>query len=82
MSYDLGYWHWRGHGILHLYIVKLGRKLLNSRQHLQQLMAEKWASDLPHTYAPNWREVWNKARPQKEAAFIWLVYYKAMAVNY
>jgi hypothetical protein len=81
MLFDLGRYKWSGHGLLHSYIAKLGRKLLNPRQCLRRPMAEKWTRDLPLTFSPNWSEVWNKEQPQKEAAFVWLVYHKAVAVN-
>jgi hypothetical protein len=82
MPFDLGRWQWRGHGKLHSYTIKLGRKLLNPRTRLQRPMSEKWSGDVPPTYTPNWRDVWHKSRPQKEAGFLWSVFHKAVAVNY
>lgn len=32
-------------------------------------------------FQPDWRDVWTGARPRKEAAFLWSVFYKAVAVN-
>ena len=45
-------------------------------------MSEKWTGDVLPTYVPNWRDVWNKSRPQKEAGFLWSVLHKSIAINY
>jgi hypothetical protein len=41
MPFDPGRWQWRGHGKLHSYTVKLGRKLLSPRTRLQRPMSKK-----------------------------------------
>jgi hypothetical protein len=57
MLFDLGRWQWRGHGKIHSYTVKLGRKLLKPRSSLQRPMAEKWIGEVPPAYIPNWSDV-------------------------
>ena len=52
----------------------MGQKLLNPWLQLQWTMAEKWIGILPAMYIPNWKDVWNKAQPLKEAGFLWSVY--------
>jgi hypothetical protein len=83
LVFDPGRFHWTNNlGTLHSYSAKKGcTQILYPRVELKRLIPEKWPRLLPASYKPNWKEVWVIRRPQKEAAFLWSVYHRAIAVN-
>jgi hypothetical protein len=81
LQFDVGRWRWQDASLLLSYTAKKGRLMLHPRQQLERPMAEKWIGILPRTYTPNWKEVWFKRRPKKEAGFLWSVYHHVVAVN-
>jgi hypothetical protein len=83
LVFDPGRFHWTNNlGTLHSYSAKKGRsQILYPRVDLKRPIPEKWHGLLPASYKPNWKEVWVIRRPQKEAAFLWSVYHRAIAVN-
>ncbi|KAG0585602.1 hypothetical protein KC19_2G024500 [Ceratodon purpureus] len=58
-----------------------GRKLLSPRTCLTRPINLKWAGQVPLNFQPDWKAVWSSSRPRKEAAFLWSLIHKAVAVN-
>jgi hypothetical protein len=81
LSFDPGQWMWRSGGLLHSYTAKKGRNLRKPRVTLARPIHLKWQGLLAADFVPDWRDVWHKDRPQKEAAFLWSIYHNAVAVN-
>lgn len=82
LVFDPGRWTWDGGGSLYEYTAKKGRLLLHPRTSLSLPISEKWIGLVPANFEPDWREVWAGTRPRKEAAFLWSVYHRAVAVNH
>jgi len=81
LSFDPGRWRWsNGKPLLH-YTASIGRKLLTKSTQLTRPIPSKWPTLLQDSFAPLWKDIWIKARPQKDAAFIWSVWHNAVAVN-
>jgi len=55
--------------------------LFTKNWQLKRSIPSKWITHLPQTFFPNWKEVWHKARYQKEVAFMWSVWYNMVAVH-
>lgn len=81
LVFDPGRWHWRPGEGLYMYTAKLGRKWRNPREVLSLSIEDKWAAHGIRNLEPNWSEIWMQARPRKDAAFLWSLSHKAIAVN-
>ena len=74
-------WAWAGTGSIFDFTAKKGRALLNPRLSLSVPIREKWRGLVPVHFEPDWKDVWTPLRPRKEAAFLWSVYHRAVAVH-
>jgi hypothetical protein len=63
------------------YAANLGRKLLQRKHVIPNVVVAKWQGVLPATYKLRWDNVWDHERVQKEAGLIWLTWHKAVATN-
>ena len=45
------------------------------------LCLTRWRGSLPRNTPVDWRDTWRSSRAQKEAAFLWSIWHKAIAVN-
>jgi hypothetical protein len=59
----------------------LGRKLLQKKHIIPNLVERKWQGVLPLTFTLRWKSVWTKKRTPKEAGLLWLTWHRAVAVN-
>jgi len=59
----------------------MGRSLLTNHCVPRTTIATKWADILLPNFVPNWKDVWHKSRSQKETAFLWSIWHKAVAVH-
>ena len=81
LSWDPDRWRW-GDGDKFLdYTTKGGREIITSRNQGVTRAADKWQGYLPGNYRFQWSQVWDPLRSGKEAAFIWSIWHKAVAVN-
>ena len=62
-------------------LLRDGREILTSRNPGTSRAADKWQGYLPGNYRFQWSQVWDPLRSGKEAAFIWSIWHKAVAVN-
>ncbi|KAG0555167.1 hypothetical protein KC19_12G149200 [Ceratodon purpureus] len=81
LNFDPARWLWRDQTPLLAYTAKQGRTLLRATRQLSTPIAAKWPGLLPQTFKAEWQDVWRPVRPQKDAAFLWSIYHKAVAVN-
>ncbi|KAG0575769.1 hypothetical protein KC19_5G029800 [Ceratodon purpureus] len=82
LTFDPGRWRWRDGKPLFAYSAKHGTQLHRPRTGLSLPIHEKWAGLISDRFSPNWHAVWTAARPRKEAAFLWSLYHRAIAVNH
>ena len=81
LGWDLDRWRWIDGGHFLDYTTKDGRDSIINRNPNTTHAAEKWQGYLPGNYRFYWSQVWNPLRSGKEAAFIWSIWHKAVAVN-
>ncbi|KAG0605466.1 hypothetical protein M758_9G061800 [Ceratodon purpureus] len=81
LTFDPGRWRWRTGATLHNYSAKFGRSLRWPHQELRVPISVKWHGLVPVNFTPDWGAVWKTPRPRKEAAFLWSLYHRAVAVN-
>jgi len=81
LSFNPGRWSWNKTTPLQAYSARLGRSLLIDRSSLVRTIPDKWHSAIAADFYPRWLDVWSKARPLKEAGFLWSVYHRAVAVH-
>ena len=63
------------------YSAKLGRKLLQSRHKILDVVTTKWQGVLLASYKFRWDSMWDRKRVWKEARLIWMTWHKAVATN-
>ena len=81
LSWDPDRWRWGDGGRFLDYTTKKGGDILTSRSQGSSRVADKWQGYLPGNYRFQWSQVWDSNRSSKEAAFIWSIWHKAVAVN-
>ena len=81
LGWDPDRWRWADGDQFLNYTTKLGREVLSSRDPGIPRVAEKWQGYLPANYRYYWSQVWDPLRAGKEAAFLWSIWHKAVAVN-
>ena len=58
-----------------------GRELLRRNTTIPNVVERKWPGILPANYKLRWNNIWDTERVRKEAGLMWLIWYKAVAVN-
>lgn len=81
LTFDPGRWQWRPGDAIYAYTARSGRHWHSPREELSLPIHQKWIGLVFTTFAPNWMDVWRIGRPRKEAAFLWSLYHRAIAVN-
>lgn len=81
LAFDPARWRWSDGHQLSEYTSNIGRALLTQHKQLRRPIPAKWPGHLPVNFSPDWREVWHKRRPCKEAAFMWSIWHNAVAVH-
>ena len=81
LGWDPGRWRWVNGGHVLDYTTKDGRDYIINRNLDTTRAAEKWQGYLPGNYRFYWSQVWDPMRFGKEAAFLWSIWHKAVAVN-
>ena len=81
LGWDPDRWRWRDGSCFLNYSTKGGRETIVSRNPEITRTVEKWQGYIPGNYRLYWSHVWDSHRAGKEAAFIWSIWHKAVAVN-
>ena len=81
LSFDPARWWWQEATPFLAYSAKEGRKWITKHIVLKKSFPHKWRNEVPLSTSPKWNIIWHKTKAQKEAAFLWLVIYKAVVVN-
>ena len=81
LGWDPDRWRWSDGSRFLNYTTKSGREAIRSRSPGVTGAVEKWQGYLPGNYRFYWSQVWDPHRAGKEAAFIWSIWHKAVAVN-
>ena len=81
LGWDPDRWRWLEGGHFLDYNTKDGRDTITNRDPGTTRAVEKWQGYLPGNYHFYWSQVWDPHRAGKEAAFIWSIWHKAVAVN-
>ena len=63
------------------YTTKLGIEVVNNRNPGTTRAGEKWQGYLPGNYRLYRSHVWDPLRSSKEAAFMWFIWHKVVAIN-
>jgi hypothetical protein len=63
------------------YSASLGRKLLQKKHVIPDLVERKWQGILPLNFRLRWKSVWAKKRTPKEAGLLWLIWHRSVAIN-
>ena len=79
--WDPDRWRWTDVHCFLNYTSKMVRDLVINRIPSVTRAAEKWQGYLPSNYRFHWSQVWDPLRSDKEAAFMWPFWHKAVAVN-
>jgi hypothetical protein len=81
LGWDPDRWRWADGGHFLDYTTKAGRDSITNRTPDITRAGDKWQGYLPGNYRFFWSQVWDPLRSGKEAAFIWSIWHKAVAVN-
>jgi hypothetical protein len=81
LFFDPARWWWPEVTPFFAYSAKEGRKWITKQIGLKKSISHKWRNEIPPSTSPRWNTIWHKAKAQKEAAFLWSVIHKAVAVN-
>ena len=81
LEWDPDRWRWSDGGRFLVYTTKDGREAISKRNPDTTRAAHKWQGYLPGNYKFYWSQVWDPLQAGKEAAFIWSIWHKAVAVN-
>ena len=81
LGWDPDRWRWIDGGKFLNYTTKDGREAITNRNPGTSRAGDKWQGYLPGNYKFFWSQVWDPLRSGKEAAFIWSIWHKAVAVN-
>ena len=79
--FDPTRWWWPKVTPFLAYSSKLGKTWITSQVTLRKLIPDKWRNEISPSTSLKWNVIWHKHKAQKEAAFFWLVFHKALAVN-
>jgi hypothetical protein len=81
LGWDPDRWRWIDGGYFLDYTIKAGREAISNRNPGSTRARDKWQGYLPSNYRFFWSQVWDPLRSGKEAAFMWSIWHKAVAVN-
>ena len=81
LGWDPDRWRWIEGGRFLDYTTKDGREFITKRHLGTSRATEKWQGYLPNNHRIYWSQVWDPMRAGKEAAFMWSIWHKAVAVN-
>ena len=81
LEWDPDRWKWIDGGKFLDYTTKDGRINILNRNPGTTRAGDKWQGYLPGNYRFHWLQVWDPLRSGKEAAFMWSIWHKAVAVN-
>ena len=81
LGWDPDRWRWIDGGHFLDYTTKGGRDAIINQNAGTTRAAVKWQGYLPGNYKFYWSQIWDPLRAGKEAAFIWSIWHKAIAVN-
>ena len=81
LRWDPDRWRWADGSRFLNYTTKMGRDSVINRIPGGRRAAEKWQGYLPSNYRFKWSQVWDPLRSGKEAAFIWSIWHRTVAVN-
>ena len=79
--WDPDRWRWFDGGRYLNYTTKDGREFIANRNPGATRAEDKCERYLPGNYKFYWSQIWNTLREGKEAAFIWSIWHKAVAVS-
>ena len=76
------WWWWHESTPFLAYLVKFGRKLIDTQETLKKPISNKWENKIPPSTSPKWRIIWHKHKAHEEATFfLWSTIHKVVAVN-
>ena len=81
LGWDPDKWRWKDGGRFLNYTTKGGREFIASSNPGSTRAGDKWQGYLPGNYKFYWSQNWDPLRAGKEAAFMWSIWHKAVAVN-
>ena len=81
LFFDPARWWWPEVTPFFAYSAKEGRKWITKQTTLKKLVPHKRRNEIPPSTSLEWNIIWHKAKAQKEAAFLWSIIHKAVAVN-
>lgn len=81
LSWDLDRWRWVEGSYFLDYTTKEGREFITKRTEGVNNVADKWQGYVPRNYKFYWSQIWDPLRTGKEAAFMWSIWHKVVAVN-
>ena len=81
LDWDPDRWYWIDGGHFLSYIIKDGHDAIINRNPGTTRLADKWQGYFLGNYKFYWSQVWKPLRSGKEAAFMWSIWHKAVAVN-
>lgn len=81
LRWDPDRWRWvEGSNFLD-YTTKASREFISKRTEGVNNVTDKWQGRIPRNYKFYWSQIWDPLRAGKEAAFMWSIWHKAVAVN-
>lgn len=81
LNFDPHQYSWPGGTPLLQFSAQLAREWMRNPEEPVDLSRSKWWGILPRNSNVDWQDTWKAKRAQKESAFIWSVWHKALAVN-
>ena len=81
LRWDPDRWRWLEGCCFLDYTMKSGRDYITKRTKGSNNATDKWQGYLPRDYKFYWSQVWDPLWARKEAAFMWSIWHKALAVN-